>query len=49
MQGPARRSWAGKESFRGHGPLLVRETLDGEQAPGNMFVPIDLPGPFSRT
>jgi len=49
---PPSFQWAGaalvsrEGKLIGVGSLLVRETLDGSQAPGNMFVPIDLLKPI---
>src|SRR5215470_12683873 len=49
---PPTMQWAGaalvsrEGKLVGIGSLLVRETLDGAQAPGNMFVPIDLLKPI---
>ena len=49
---PPTLQWAGaalvsrEGKLVGVGSLFVRETLDGSQAPGNMFVPIDLLKPI---
>jgi len=49
---PPTPQWAGaalvsrEGKLVGIGSLFVRETLDGAQAPGNMFVPIDLLKPI---
>jgi serine protease Do len=49
---PPTMQWAGaalvsrEGKLVGIGSLFVRETLDGAQAPGNMFVPIDLLKPI---
>lgn len=49
---PATHQWAGAAlvsrdgKLVGIGSLLVRETIDGSQVPGNMFVPIDLLRPI---
>jgi serine protease Do len=49
---PPTFQWAGaalvsrEGKLVGVGSLFVRETLDGSQAPGNMFVPIDLLKPI---
>src|SRR5262252_7485463 len=49
---PPTMQWAGaalvsrEGKLVGIGSLLVRETVDGAQAPGNMFVPIDLLKPI---